>query len=181
MLPPMLPKFVIPCAQVVTLISLFSSFLLGANASDGNGKTIDVIRWKEVESNAKFPKNVAIVNDESEGKVLKMTRSANDPQSTEIWTINKPKLNEKAYVLQGKVKYADIQSAGFIEMWNHFPQPKEGAYFTRTMSETGTMGKLVGNSPWRKFELPFMISDESFPSPSKLQLNIFLPESEQFG
>jgi hypothetical protein len=172
-----LPKLVFLCFQVVVLVSSFSPFVFGVNENERSGKTIDVIRWKDVKSEAKFPKNVEIVNDDSEGAILKMTRSAADPQSTEIWTINHPKLNEKAYVLRGKVKYSGVHSAGYIEMWNHFPKPKEGAYFSRTMSETGAMGKLLGDSPWRDFELPFMISDETFPSPSKLQLNVFLPTS----
>lgn len=138
---------------------------------------IETVHWKDVVSNAKFPKVIQAVEDESLGFVLKIARSLDDPQLTEVWTFETPKIKEKAYMLRGKVKYEGIHSTGFIEMWNHFPKPKEGAYFTRTMAETGVMGKLSGDSPWRDFELPFMINDDSFPSPSKLQLNVFLPES----
>ncbi len=108
--------------------------------------------------------------------VLKVVRDSNKPQLIPLATLNEPKIKEKAYVLRGKVRVEGVVGDGYLEMWNHFPEPKAGAFFSRTMSETGAMGKLRGTAPWREFTLPFMIDDKSVPAPNKLQINVYLPD-----
>ena len=80
-------------------------------------------------------------------------------------------------MLRGKVKYAGVGGEGFLEIWNHFPEPKKGAYFSRSMAETGPMGKLRGDSPWKEFVLPFNFDDPTYPMPEKIQFNVYLPQS----
>ena len=108
--------------------------------------------------------------------VLKVVRDTSKPQLIPLATLKEPKIKEKAYVLRGKVRVEGVVGDGYMEMWNHFPEPKPGAFFSRTMSENGAMGKLRGTAPWREFTLPFMINDKSIPAPNKLQINVYLPD-----
>ena len=61
---------------------------------------------------------------------------------------------------------------GYLEMWNHFPNG--GAYFSKTLGDSGPMGGLRGSSSWRPFSLPFM-SDAKTGTPSRLEFNLVLP------
>ena len=108
--------------------------------------------------------------------VLKVVRDTSKPQLIPLATLKEPKIKEKAYVLRGKVRVEGVVGDGYMEMWNHFPEPKPGSYFSRTMAESGAMGKLRGTASWREFTLPFMINDKSIPAPNKLQINVYLPD-----
>lgn len=108
--------------------------------------------------------------------VLKVVRETSKPQLIPLATLKEPKIKEKAYVLRGNVRMEGVVGDGYLEMWTHFPEPKPGAFFSRTMSENGAMGKLRGTAPWREFTLPFMIDDKSMPAPNKLQINVYLPD-----
>ena len=108
--------------------------------------------------------------------VLKVVRDTSKPQLIPLATLKEPIIKEKAYVLRGKVRMEGVVGDGYLEMWNHFPEPKPGAYFSRTVAESGSMGKIRGTAPWREFTLPFMIDDKSVPAPNKLQINVYLPD-----
>jgi len=62
-------------------------------------------------------------------------------------------------------------------MWNYFPPDKTGTseegYFSRTLDDSGPMGKITGTSDWREFELPFDRTGASGP-PTRLQVNLIL-------
>ena len=146
----------------------------GKNTSSNKNEVMK-ITWSKLAEAKELDKNSSLDTVDKE-TVLKIVREASTPQLIPVVTLKEPKIKEKAYVLKGRVRVEGIVGDGFIEMWNHFPAPKPGAYFSRTMAETGPMGKLRGTAPWREFTLPFMISDESFPAPNKLQVNVFLPD-----
>jgi hypothetical protein len=141
------------------------------------GKLVNQISWKSLDERKKLDSRCSVDKDENEGTVLKIMRGANDPQLIPLVTIENPGVTEKGYLLSGKVRFSGVKGEGFVEMWSHFPEPKPGAYFSRTMAESGPMGKLRGESPWRELQLPFMIDQGDFPNPSKLQINVFLPET----
>jgi hypothetical protein len=141
------------------------------------GKQIAKIVWLEVDKAGDLPKSAKIDKDDKLGEVVKITRTPDVPQLIEIAKIEKPAATQRAYMLRGKVKFEGVGGEGFLEIWNHFPEPKKGAYFSRTMAETGPMGKLRGDSPWKDFILPFNFDDASFPMPEKIQFNVFLPQN----
>ena len=140
------------------------------------GKQIAKIVWLEVDKAGDLPKSAKIDKDSDFGEVVKITRTPDVPQLIEVAKIDKPAVTLRAYMLHGKVKFEGVGGEGFLEIWNHFPEPKKGAYFSRTMAETGPMGKLRGDSPWREFILPFTFDDASFPMPEKIQFNVYLPQ-----
>ena len=133
------------------------------------------IEWSKL-AEAKELDPQASIEKMDDQLVLKVVRDTSKPQLIPLVTVKEPKIKEKAYILRGKVRMEGVVGDGYLEMWNHFPEPKPGAYFSRTMAETGPMGKFRGTAPWREFTLPFMINDNSFPAPNKLQINVYLPE-----
>lgn len=140
-------------------------------------KQIAKIVWVEVDKASELPAAAKLDKDEKLGEVVKITRTPDVPQLIEIAKIEKPAATLRAYMLRGKVKFEGVGGEGFLEIWNHFPEPKKGAYFSRTMAETGPMGKLRGSSPWKDFILPFTFDDATFPMPEKIQFNVYLPQN----
>lgn len=143
----------------------------------GSEKQIGKIVWTEVDKAGALPSAAKLDKGEKLGEVVKITRTSDVPQLIEIAKIEKPAVTLRAYMLRGKVKFTGVSGEGFLEIWNHFPDPKKGAYFSRTMAETGPMGKLRGDSPWKEFVLPFNFDDPAFPMPEKIQFNVYLPQS----
>src|SRR5258706_160420 len=76
------------------------------------------------------------------------------------------------YAIIGKIKYESVEGDGFLEMWNYFPPAKPGSpeekYFSRTLGESGPMGKITGSSDWRVFKVPFNRTGTS-NAPARLQ------------
>ena len=141
------------------------------------GRQIAKIVWLEVDKSGELPKSAKLDKDEQLGEVVKITRTPDVPQLIEVAKIDKPAATLRAYMLRGKVKFQGVGGEGFLEIWNHFPEPKKGAYFSRTMAETGPLGKLRGDSPWREFILPFSFDDAAYPMPEKIQFNVYLPQN----
>jgi hypothetical protein len=141
------------------------------------GKQIAKIVWLDVDKARELPRSAKLDKDGELGDVVKISRTAEVPQLIELAKIEKPAATQRAYMLRGKVKFEHVGGEGFLEIWNHFPEPKKGAYFSRTMAETGPMGKLRGDSPWKDFILPFNFDDASYPMPEKIQFNLYLPQS----
>ncbi len=138
-------------------------------------KQVLKVRWDDLAKNGQLPKFAEL--DQAEAGAIKIVRSAENPQSIPIATIERPAIRQRAYMLRGAIKYEGVLGDGYLEMWNHFPEPKAVSAFTRTMGANGPMGWIQGDSPWREFHLPFMINDDSFPSPEKLEVNVFLPKA----
>jgi len=92
--------------------------------------------------------------------------------SVSLLTLADPGITATQYALTGSVSYDAVQGTGYLEMWNHFPNG--GAYFSKTLGDSGPMGSLRGSSSWRPFSLPFM-SDEETGVPNKLVFNLVLP------
>jgi hypothetical protein len=73
------------------------------------------------------------------------------------------------YAIVGEVRYENASPGSYLEMWSRFAPPVqstarpgqpdsapvEPAYFSRTLAETGPLGRLEGTSDWRDFWLPF--------------------------
>jgi len=172
----MLPK-VIGLLGIVAIIGSHCCADEKKEVGKKTGEPIAKVAWLEVEKGGKLPKSASIDKDAEHRDVLKIVRTPDVPQLIELATIEKFAVTKRAYMLRGKIKFAGVGGEGFLETWSHFPEPKKGAYFSRTMAETGPMGKLRGDSPWKDFVLPFTFDDPSFPMPEKIQFNVYLPQN----
>src|SRR2546425_13174192 len=57
-------------------------------------------------------------------------------------------------------------------MWRVFPDGER--FFSLTLARRGPLAALHGESSWRRFELPFVLSGGS-QAPSRLEINLVLP------
>lgn len=105
---------------------------------------------------------------------LLITNDSGMPRTWTISVVERPTLDAYSYEISGRVRYEDVEPAGYLEMWSHFGD--RGAYFTRGLAESGPMGRLDGNSDWRPFSLPFRSSPD-VGHPEKLVINVILPGS----
>ena len=96
---------------------------------------------------------------------------AGQPRTITVLTIDAPEVSGSRYEVSGQVRYDEVEGAGYLEMWSHFPGG--GQYFSRTLGESGPMMKLQGSSGWRRFTLPFDATGAPGP-PTRLVINVTL-------
>jgi hypothetical protein len=101
---------------------------------------------------------------------LRIVHAASAPATFLLVTIDSPGITTARYAIRGRVKYEGVARASYLEMWNYLP---DGAYFTRSLGESGPMGRLEGTSEWRAFVLPFSNREGGSP-PTKLVLNLVM-------
>lgn len=138
--------------------------LTATNVSWGDD---EMFPWSKIDEKAPWPPRI-----EKDGTIL-VKGNPNAPLSTTILIVDNPKAPSHQYRLVGKVKYESVDGDGYLEMFNHFP--KQGAFFTRTLAEGGSLGKITGSSDWRDFQLPFYSKPGMLPS--KLVVNVVLPKT----
>ena len=105
---------------------------------------------------------------------LKIENKTDAPLQLSLLKIEKPPVTSMNYALTGEIRYEDVHGAGYLVMWNDFP---EGRFFSRTLGTvglSGPMGQIAGTSNWRTFTLPFNRTGSAGP-PARLEFNIFLP------
>lgn len=131
--------------------------------------------WKVVQQmkQGALPGDVATVDGKS---VLQIASS--DGLQARLLVISNPPVSKKLYAITGRIKYENVSGDGYLEMWNYFPPQKTGMdeahYFSRTLGESGEMGKIHGTSDWRDFALPFN-STGAKDRPTRLEINVVLP------
>ena len=114
---------------------------------------------------------------EGEQSILRIDRAkSKEAQSVFLFNLEKPAVASDSYALLGEIRYENMPSGSFLETWNHFPEKKGGteigaSCFSRTMGDSGPMGKLSGNSDWRFFTLPFFMNDGSGRRPLRITFN----------
>jgi hypothetical protein len=89
-------------------------------------------------------------------------------------TIRAPEVSGDGYAIVGDIRYERVSEPAYLEMWSVFPDG--GRYFSRTLGTEGPMAALVGDSGWRRFELPFYLEGAT-STPSHLELNAVLPST----
>jgi hypothetical protein len=95
---------------------------------------------------------------------------AGQPAAVTVLTIERPGVKGPRYALTGQVRYEGVEGAGYLELWNYFPDGSQ--YFSRTLAESGPMMRLQGTSGWRAFTLPFDATGA--PPPTRLVFNVVL-------
>lgn len=120
----------------------------------------------------------ATILTEDATSILKIENTSNLPLTVRLLTISNPPVTAMFYAVIGEIKYEKVQGDGYLEMWNCFPNANaassEDQYFSRTLGESGEMGKISGTCAWRKFSLPFNRSGSASP-PTRLEINLVLP------
>jgi hypothetical protein len=115
---------------------------------------------------------------DAKAAALKLANTNDTALRVQFLQISNPPITKMLYALVGEVKYEGVRGDGYLEMWNYFPPVKpgmrEGMFFSRTLGESGEMGKITGTSNWRRFMLPFDRTGTSL-APSRLEINLFLP------
>jgi len=135
------------------------------------------VKWKDQFAEEELPTGISIQTDVEYGEILTVKLPKEGTTGIQLLTIEQPGIRQRRYRLEGMIRYENIPEPGFMEMWNHFGE--QGSYFTRTLGKSGSMGKIQGSTDWCRVKLPFHITDESFPMPEKLEVNLALPAGGQ--
>jgi hypothetical protein len=139
-------------------------------------QTLNSYDWQDLNQHHQL-RGGAVVSLDGES-VLKIENTNDTPLQVQLLKIVKPAVSTTVYAITGRVKYESVQGTGYLEMWNYFPAlhpgMPEGRYFSRTLGDSGEMGKISGTSDWRDFTLPFDPAGASGP-PTRLVINLILP------
>ena len=89
-----------------------------------------------------------------------------------------PGITSPVYALKGMLSYKGVEGDAFLQMNNDFGE--EGVYFTKSLADSGPLGKISGSSGWRPFILPFQANkgDQAsgkFLVPGEVTLSLHLP------
>ncbi len=105
-------------------------------------------------------------------EMLRVENKDDSSQAFAVLKLDQPGITTTRYALTGRVRYADVEDVGYLEMWSVFAD--KGEYFSRTLGDSGLMQSLKGSSDWRPFSLPFF-SNEKHGPPTRLIVNVVLP------
>ncbi|MGH9255909.1 MAG: hypothetical protein ACRD3C_15230 [Vicinamibacterales bacterium] len=144
--------------------------LLSARTAWGED-VVRSINWQEIAAANALTSGVVVTDpDGTEGSRLRVVHEGPAPATLPLVTIERPGIGTARYALRGRVRYEGVATGSYLEMWNHLP---EGAFFSRSLDQSGPMGHLDGSSGWRPFVLPFFNREGGSP-PARLVLNLVL-------
>ena len=109
----------------------------------------------------------------SSGTVIGDEVRIEGPGTHRLLTIVDPGIEGDDYLIEGTVRYEGVEPAGYLEMWSFFADG--GAYFSRTLAEDGPSAALVGASPRRTFEVPFVLNGSA--GPERIEFGVVLPDA----
>ena len=155
---------------------LGTALILGLVANCSGEQLVSEFDWQKLATSGQLRSGTVRVAD---GRTVLEVSNTNDlPLQAQLFKIPKPSIHTMRYALLGEIKYDGVRGDGYLEMWNYFPPAKagqaEGGYFSRTLGQSGEMGKITGTCGWRQFMLPFDRTGTP-NSPSRLEINLFLP------
>lgn len=153
---------------VIATLALIASASIAPHAAAVEEEPIDL-------TSRKLGPEVELVSERT-GLFLRLGNPGGKEDVRLLFEINDPGITGDSYSLIGEVKYEGVEGDSFLETWNHFPaaagdETIGDSFFSRTLSESGPMGKITGDSDWRIFSLPFYINDKSGRRPIKLTCN----------
>lgn len=82
-----------------------------------------------------------------------------------------PEVHGDSYSVRVDVRYENVAGPAYVEMWSHFADG--GAYFSRTLAESGPQGAMSGDSDGRTLEAPFFLNGAD--APERIVVNVVLP------
>lgn len=160
------------------LLVVASCVMLAATA--WSEEIVQRIEWQELAAgNALKSGTVVTAEEGAGGRRLRLLHEGTAPVTFPLLTIERPAIRTERYALRGRVKYERVAPGGYLEMWSYLP---EGAFFSRSLAQSGPMRSLEGSSGWRPFVLPFF-NRAGGSSPQKLAFNLVLkgPGSVEVG
>ena len=129
------------------------------------------IDWQELAAaNALKSGTVVGAEEGARGRSLRLVHEGIGAVTLPLLTIERPGIRTERYGLRGRVRYERVAAGGYLEMWSYLP---EGAFFSRSLDQSGPMRRLEGSSEWRPFVLPF-VNRAGGSSPQKLTFNLIL-------
>lgn len=93
------------------------------------------------------------------------------PVTYELVDQANPRVNGDSYSVRVDVRYENVVGPAYVEMWSYFADG--GAYFSRTLAESGSQGAMSGDSPGRTLEAPFFLNGAA--PPARIVVNVVLP------
>lgn len=152
------------------------SLLLGMVSTGYGQQSLREYDWQKLSASGELPGGSPVTID---GKSAVKIVSTNDTGlRVQLLQITNPPISKMLYAIAGEIKYEGVKGDGFLEMWNCYPPAKPGMfenkYFSRTLGESGELGKITGTSSWRAFTLPFDRTG-STAKPTRLEINLILP------
>jgi len=137
------------------------------------GEQLREFRWSDLRAAGQLRNGEIIAPGQgNRDECLLMENKGSAPVTVQILEIDQPGITLPVYALRGRIRYEAVEVIGYVEMWSYFPDG--GAYFSRTLGESGPMGSLLGTSDWRELSLPFSAAG-TLPRPSRLVINLVLP------
>lgn len=156
------------CCRFVIALLLLGGTLVAAETP---AEPLLTINWDPLKKESPVTRGEVVPGDNGQPDRLRITKKTEGDEVFLLRQIEAPPIKTSSYAIRGIVRYENVAGAGFLEMWNHFPD--EGEYFSRTLDISGPMGKITGSSPDRRFILPFHTLGKS-AAPDKLTVNLVL-------
>jgi hypothetical protein len=132
--------------------------------------------WQKISTSGQLLGGTPVTIDSK--SALKIVSTNDSGLRVQLLRITNPPISKMLYAITGDIKYEAVKGDGFLEMWNCYPPAKPGMfenqYFSRTLGESGDLGKISGTSSWRPFTLPFDRTG-SAEKPTRLEINVVLP------
>jgi len=129
------------------------------------------IRWQDLAAANRLTSGTVVAAPQgAEGPSLRVVHEGRAPATFPLVTIERPGISATRYAFRGRVRYEGVASGSYLEMWNHL---SEGAFFSRSLDQSGPMRRLEGSSGWRAFVLPFFNREGGSP-PEKLVFNLVM-------
>ncbi len=152
----------------LALLATTLCLVAGTTSADEIVRSID---WQALASaNTLSSGTVVAAPDGVNGSSLRVDYRGTSGETFGLLTLDQPEIGRAVYALKGRVRYENVEAGSYFEMWNHLP---DGAFFSRSLEESGPVGRLDGSSPWRDFVLPFFNQEGGEP-PDKLVFNLVL-------
>jgi hypothetical protein len=156
--------------------TIMIGLLLGLVRACPGQQTVAEYDWKPAAGAGQVSGAVPVSMDSR--AALRIANTNSTALRVQLLKIEKPPVSKTFYALVGEVKYEQVQGDGYLEMWSCFSPPKPGQpevkAFSRTLGESGEMGKLAGTSDWRPLMLPFDSTGASGPL-VRIEVNLVLP------
>lgn len=149
--------------------------LLSRSVAPAAEQVLQKLDWAALDSQGLLQADATLLSSNNPA-VLEIANRSPALKTIPVLKLTNPPITAPVYALRGELRHEFISAVGYLELWNYFPPAREGVppsqYFSRTLADSGDMGKLTGSSDWRRFNLPFD-SAGAAASPLLLEWNVF--------
>src|SRR5689334_271638 len=102
--------------------TLLFAMLLSLSVTAPPHQLLKVAKWKA----DALPAGTKLVQGEDGAEILEIANTNSSPLHLELLRIEKPAISAQVYTLSGKMKYENVEGAGFLELWSVFPPTHPG-------------------------------------------------------